>query len=48
MPDQIQPTWVTAGLNDLGFHEKGDNQGIELFVTQAKCGDPGDPWCDLG
>ena len=47
MPDQIQPTWVTAGLKDLGFHEEGDNQGIELFIAQAKCGNPGDPWCAI-
>jgi uncharacterized protein (TIGR02594 family) len=47
MPDQIQPTWVTAGLKDLGFHETGNNQGIGLFITEAKCGNPGDPWCAI-
>jgi uncharacterized protein (TIGR02594 family) len=47
MPDQIQPMWVTTGLKDLGFHEKGDNQGIESFITQAKCGHSGDPWCAI-
>jgi hypothetical protein len=47
MPDQIQPTWVTAGLQDLGFHETGDNQGIESFIAQAKCGSVGDPWCAI-
>ena len=47
MPDQTQPTWVTAGLQDLGFHETGDNQGIEAFIAQAKCGSVGDPWCAI-
>jgi uncharacterized protein (TIGR02594 family) len=47
MPDQIQPAWVTLGLKDLGFHETGDNQGIELFIKQGKCGSLGDPWCAI-
>jgi uncharacterized protein (TIGR02594 family) len=51
VPDQggeeLEPSWVTAGLEDLGFHEVGDNQGIELFIAQAKCGNPGDPWCAI-
>jgi uncharacterized protein (TIGR02594 family) len=47
MPDQIQPTWITAGLKDLGFHETGDNQGIESFIAQAHCGELGDPWCAI-
>jgi uncharacterized protein (TIGR02594 family) len=38
---------VTVGLKDLGFHETGDNQGIELFIAQAKCGSPGDRWCAI-
>src|SRR5262249_1572804 len=47
MPDQIQPAWVTGGLEDLGFHETGDNQGIEVFIAQARCGSLGDPWCAI-
>jgi uncharacterized protein (TIGR02594 family) len=47
MADQIQPPWVTAGLEDLGFHETGDNQGIERFIGQAKCGSVGEPWCAI-
>jgi uncharacterized protein (TIGR02594 family) len=47
MPDEVQPAWITAGLQDLGFHEKGDNQGIEQFIKQAKCGALGDPWCAI-
>src|SRR5437763_3034225 len=44
---QPMPAWVTAGLKDLGFHEKGDNQGIEDFIAQAHCGHLGDPWCAI-
>ena len=35
------------GLKDLGFHETGDNQDIELFIKQGKCGHLGDPWCAI-
>ena len=47
MSEQIQPPWVAVGLKDIGFHEEGDNQGIELFIQQAKCGHLGDPWCAI-
>jgi len=33
------------GVHDIGFHETGNNQGIELFIAQAHCGSLGDPWC---
>ncbi|MEA2832180.1 MAG: hypothetical protein QOG66_382 [Methylobacteriaceae bacterium] len=42
-----QPPWVTEGLKDLGFHEIGNNQGIEKFIAQAHCGHLGDPWCAI-
>jgi uncharacterized protein (TIGR02594 family) len=45
MPDQ--PAWVTSGLQDVGFHEIGNNQGIERFIEQAHCGNVGDPWCAI-
>jgi len=44
---QAEPTWVTNGLKDLGFHETGNNQGIEKFIAQAHCGALGDPWCAI-
>src|SRR6266481_5958088 len=47
MPEQVQPPWVTVGLKDLGFHETGNNQGIEKFIAQAHCGKLGDPWCAI-
>jgi uncharacterized protein (TIGR02594 family) len=44
---QTQPKWMEAGLHDLGFHESGDNLGIEKFIAQAHCGHLGDPWCAI-
>src|ERR1041385_1750920 len=38
------PVWYSLGLNDLGFHEKGDNRGIEKFKRQAHGDSLGDPW----
>jgi uncharacterized protein (TIGR02594 family) len=45
--EQTQPQWVTVGLKDLGFHETGNNRGIEKFIAQAHCGRIGDPWCAI-
>jgi uncharacterized protein (TIGR02594 family) len=42
-----QPPWVTGGLKDVGFHELRNNQGIQKFIGQAKCGHLGDPWCAI-
>lgn len=41
------PPWMTEGLKDLGFHEKGDNQGIEKLIADAHTGSLGDPWCAI-
>lgn len=41
------PAWVIEGLKDLGFHETGNNQGIEKFIAQAHTGSLGDPWCAI-
>jgi hypothetical protein len=45
--EQVEPKWVTNGLKDLGFHETGENLGIEKFIKQAHCGKLGDPWCAI-
>lgn len=45
--EQVEPKWVTNGLKDLGFHETGNNRGIEKFIEQAHCGKLGDPWCAI-
>src|SRR5215469_16364221 len=42
-----EPQWVTLGEQDLGFHETGDNEGIQKFIDQAHCGQEGDPWCAI-
>lgn len=41
------PQWYLNALHDIGFHEKGDNRGIEVFIAQAHCGELGDPWCAI-
>ncbi len=41
------PPWFTLGLKDIGFHEIGDNRGIETFIAQAHAGALGDPWCAI-
>lgn len=41
------PLWYTYGLQDLGFHEVGENLGIDRFIAQAHCGELGDPWCAI-
>lgn len=41
------PLWIKNGLLDVGFHETGENRGIEKFINQAHCGHLGDPWCAI-
>jgi uncharacterized protein (TIGR02594 family) len=41
------PPWFQLGVHDIGFHETGNNGGIELFISQAHCGAVGDPWCAI-
>lgn len=41
------PPWLTEGIKDLGFHETGENQGIEHFIKDAHAGQLGDPWCAI-
>lgn len=43
----VSPPWLVAGLKDLGFHETGENQGIERFIADAHAGKIGDPWCAI-
>lgn len=37
--------WMRAALNEIGFHEIGENRGIEKYVEGGKCGAVGEPWC---
>lgn len=42
------PPWYTLAEKDIGFHEIGNNQGIEKLISQAHTGQVGDPWCAIG
>ena len=42
-----EPRWLTAARRDIGFHEKPDNTGIEVFTDQAHTGHEHDPWCAI-
>lgn len=39
------PAWMAVAKKYLGFHEKGENLGIEHFLELAHCGSLGEPWC---
>lgn len=41
------PPWFQAALHEIGFHETGNNQGIERYIAMAHCGALGDPWCAI-
>jgi uncharacterized protein (TIGR02594 family) len=41
------PPWFTWSLHEIGFHETGNNQGIERYIGLAHCGSLGDPWCSI-
>lgn len=41
------PAWYTWAQGEVGFHETGNNQGIEKYIALGKCGAPGDPWCAI-
>jgi uncharacterized protein (TIGR02594 family) len=41
------PPWLVKAEAYLGFHERGDNRGIEEFIALAKAGRVGDPWCAI-
>jgi uncharacterized protein (TIGR02594 family) len=41
------PPWLTWAQHEIGFHETGENQGIEKYIALAHCGAPGDPWCAI-
>lgn len=43
----VGPPWYVEGCKWIGFHEIGDNHGIEKFIANAKCGNLGDAWCAI-
>lgn len=46
MTDSLTP-WLDKARTYLGFHETGDNQGIQHFINGSHCGQLGDPWCAI-
>lgn len=41
------PAWYTAAQKEEGFHEKGENQGLDKYIALAHTGHNGDPWCAI-
>ncbi len=41
------PLWFHAALAEIGFHETGDNQGLDRYIQMAHCGANGEPWCAI-
>src|SRR6516162_9418976 len=42
-----EPAWLVRARTFIGFHETGDNRGIEQFISEAKTGSLGEPWCAI-
>lgn len=40
-------TWMSIAKSRIGFHEKPNNQGLELLIAAAHTGSEGDPWCAI-
>lgn len=39
--------WMTWALKEVGFHEIGTNRGIDKYISLARVGSSGDPWCAI-
>src|SRR6185437_788973 len=46
-PFASAPPWFQLALHEIGFHETGNNQGISRYISMAKTGSEGDPWCAI-
>ncbi|GAC1325878.1 MAG: hypothetical protein NVSMB28_21230 [Collimonas sp.] len=46
-PFDAAPSWFRWALHEIGFHEIGNNQGIERYINLGHCGAVGDPWCAI-
>lgn len=42
-----EPPWLQIAEKYVGFHETGNNRGIEHFIDLAHTGSLGDPWCAI-
>src|SRR6266702_2368083 len=41
------PSWFQGAVHEIGFHETGNNQGIERYISMSHTGSIGDPWCAI-
>lgn len=41
------PAWYVIAEKEIGFHEIGNNRGIQRFVDGSHCGQEGEPWCAI-
>jgi uncharacterized protein (TIGR02594 family) len=46
-PVSSELPWMTWALQEVGFHEKPSNRGIEHYIALAHTGSIGDPWCAI-
>jgi uncharacterized protein (TIGR02594 family) len=41
------PPWFVAAMHEIGFHEVGNNGGLDRYIAMAHCGANGEPWCAI-
>lgn len=41
------PPWYLWATGEIGFHETGNNQGIQRYIDLAHTGSLGDAWCAI-
>lgn len=46
-PFATAPDWFQFALHEIGFHETGNNQGLDRYIGLANAGANGDPWCAI-
>jgi uncharacterized protein (TIGR02594 family) len=46
-PFGLAPSWFQWALHEIGFHETGNNQGLERYISLAHTGAEGDAWCAI-
>jgi uncharacterized protein (TIGR02594 family) len=46
-PFATAPDWFRWAFMEIGFHEIGNNQGLERYIRLGHSGNEGDPWCAI-
>lgn len=41
------PPWYLWAMHEIGFHETGNNQGIQRYIDLGHTGSLGDAWCAI-